>query len=91
MAQENDQWVLVREAGQLLSAATGYPVSQDAVRTYADSGHLRVWRPPATGPGHSARRISTTSIAELAEVMKMPPGPEQTEAMAALARRNSQR
>lgn len=91
MAQENDQWVLVREATQLLTAATGYPVSQDAVRAYADSGHLRVWRPPTTGPGHSARRISTTSITELAGIMKMPPGPEQTEAMAALERRNSQR
>jgi len=90
VSDEDDQWVLVREAAELLSAATKRPVAQPAVRAYADSGHLKVWRPPATGPGHSARRISTNSITALADVMKMPPGLARDEALAALVEKNKQ-
>jgi hypothetical protein len=85
----DDQWLLTREATELLAAKLGYPVSQETVRRHADAGRLRVTRPPSTGPGHSRRRISAQSIAELAEVMKMPPGLEQNEAMVALEQRNA--
>lgn len=88
---DDDQWLLTREATELLAAKLGYTVSQETVRRHADAGHLRVTRPPSIGPGHSRRRISAQSVGELADVMKMPPGPEQVEAMAALERRNKQR
>ncbi|MET7395643.1 hypothetical protein ABZS66_19345 [Dactylosporangium sp. NPDC005572] len=89
MADDDDQWLLTREATELLSARLGYEVSQETLRRYATAGHLRVARPPSTGPGHSRRRFSSNSIIDLATVMKMPPGPERDEAMAALKDKNS--
>lgn len=87
MADEELLWL--NQARELLSAEVGYPVSEDSVRAYADGGHLKVWRPPATGPGHSRRRITRASVIALAEVMKMPAGPERIKAMARLRVQNS--
>lgn len=82
VADEELLWL--NQARELLSAEVGYPVSEDGVRAYANSGHLEVIRPPSPGPGHSRRRITRESVLALAEVMKMPPGPERSEAMTAL-------
>jgi hypothetical protein len=86
----DDQWLLTREATELLSAELGYPVSQDTLRRHDAAGRLRVMRAPSTGPGHSRRRFSQQSVLDLARAMKMPPGPQQDEAMAALVE-NSKR
>lgn len=85
---DNDQWLLTGDATELLSQQLGYTISQETLRRQAAAGLLRIMRPPSTGPGHSRRRFSAASVVDLAAVMKMPPGPDRDEAMAALRAKN---
>lgn len=85
----DDQWLLTAEATALLASELGYEVSQETLRRHAAAGHVRITRPPSIGPGHSRRRFAAQSIRDLAAVMKMPPGPERDEALAALIKTNA--
>ncbi|WBB94150.1 hypothetical protein [Verrucosispora sp. WMMC514] len=76
---EDGDFVTPTEAKELVHSRPG----ATAIRRYADIGLLRV---TYTAGGH--RRIVRASIADLNEVLAMPPGKEKQAAKEALIRKN---
>lgn len=68
MAQET--WITVGQAAARLG------LHADKVRALADSGRLRSWRPPATGPGHPHRRVHAGDVEDLRRELHDRPSPE---------------
>lgn len=67
----DDEWITIGQAAARLG------LHQNMVRALADSGRLRSWRPPATGPGHSHRRVSGADVEHLRREMSGQTGPDQ--------------